>query len=511
MTKAALISVSDKTGVADFAKGLSNLGYTILSSSGTAKHLQENGVDVLLVEEYTGQEEILGGRVKTLHPKVHGGILAKRNDEHLADLKKIDAFEIDVVAVNLYPFIQNLNSEAAGDYKKMIELVDIGGPAMLRAAAKNFLYVYSVIDPDDYSKVLASLDSKEDNIDLKRELSVKVFKELANYNLAIAEYFSGVGSEAKFNPVAGMVLEKQQDLRYGENPNQQAVYYRDVATQNLPWEQLGGKELSYNNLLDFDAAISCVSGIKTEQDLCVIIKHLNPCGVALAGSQSEAISKAKTSDPRSHFGGIIAFNKTLTLAAAENIADDFAEIVVAPDFEKDALAVLQKKKNLRIIKADFESFPDTEMRTAAGGILLQEKDKELSEVKAAENMTNSELSTKGQEDLTLAWQICQSVKSNAIVIVKDGTMLSSGTGQMSRIDSVELALHKAKTHKHDTQGAVAASDAFFPFADSVETLASAGIKAIITPGGSRADEEVVTTAKKEGVAILFTKDRHFRH
>ncbi len=512
LPKAALISVYDKTGILEFAQKLQALGYIILSSSGSAKFLQEAGVTVKLVEDYTGQPEILEGRVKTLHPKVHAGILAKRNPQHLADLASIDGYQIDIVAVNLYPFIQNLNSEKAEDYQKMVELIDVGGPTMIRAAAKNFANVYAVIDPSDYVSVIASLESKDDSKAFRQNLAIKVFTQVANYDLAISKYFSGLDvSDSTFSPVNGFVLEANQTLRYGENPHQQAIYYQAVGSKNSAWKQLAGKELSYNNFLDFDAALSALTAVQTNQHLAVIIKHLNPCGAALAESQVKALEQAKLSDPRSHFGGIIAFNQKLELATAENIIGDFCEIVIAPDFDPAALEVLSARKNIRLIQADRSQWPSTEWRSCAGGFLLQTVDVKVSSVQEAALKTTRKCSAQELLELDFAWQICKSVKSNAIVIVKDQLLLATGAGQMSRIDSVELALQKSRIHQHDLQGAVAASDAFFPFADSVETLAAAGVKAIIVTGGAKQDAEVIATAEKLGISLLFTADRHFRH
>ena len=518
--KAALISVSDKTGVIEFAKALSELDYRILSSSGTAKHLKDAGVTVELVEEYTGQKEILGGRVKTLHPKIHAGILANREKpEQIQELAELGAYQIDIVAVNLYPFTKNLESEVALDYCKMIELVDIGGPAMLRAAAKNFTGVYSVVDSGDYSKIIDNLKSGEEQLKaFRKDLAVKVFQDLANYNLMIARYFSQnsvfenpAADDFELSPVNGGVLKELQELRYGENPHQSAKFYTNLNSSKLPWQQLGGKDLSYNNFLDFNAAADCAASIDSGDHVAVIIKHLNPCGVAISKQQVKALKLAKSSDPRSHFGGIIAFNQPLEEDTAAEVIKDFAEIVVAPDFSAHALEILRTKKNLRIIKLDYSALANYEMRSCVGGILIQESDRNSSDSSEAELQTEREPSTSERQDLKFAWQISRSVKSNAIVIVKDQRLLATGAGQMSRVDSTELALHKAKTHGHDLDGAVAASDAFFPFSDSIEALAAAGVKAVITPGGSMNDQEVIEKTKELGISLLFTKDRHFRH
>ena len=507
------MSVSDKTGIVEFARSLTELQYEILASGGTAKHLEEAGIKVTSVEEYTGQPEILGGRVKTLHPMIHGGLLAKREPDQLAELEKINAGQIDVVAVNLYPFIENLKSDAADDPLKMIELVDIGGPTMLRSAAKNLADVFAVVDPADYDDVIEAMQSEDSGLgsNLRQDLAVKVFETMANYNLAIAKYFSRDKDEGIFSAVEGVVLDQAEVLRYGENPHQQASFYLDYNQPELPWIQLSGKSLSYNNLLDFDAAAACVGKIQTDQHLAVIVKHLNPCGVAIYADQLAALQKAKTSDARSHFGGIIAFNQPVAADTAEEVIKDFAEIVVAPDFSPEAIDILKQKKNLRIIQINFSALEKFEWRSCAGGVLVQEVDQGVSDVSQASRVTGEDLSDQQSVDLQLAWQICSSVKSNAIVIVKDGLMLASGAGQMSRIDAVELAIHKANTHDHDLNGAVAASDAFFPFPDSVEALAAVGVKTIIVTGGSRMDEAVKEKAEELGVTLLFTQDRHFRH
>ena len=522
-SKAALISVSDKTGLVEFAKGLKELGYVLLATKGSMKFLADNGVQSDSIEEYTGQDEILDGRVKTLHPKIYAGLLAKRNDPvHMQQLKDAGIYQIDVAIVNLYPFLQNLGSEAASDPVKMVELVDIGGPCMIRAASKNHATVYAVCDPADYGTVLEQLQSGQsdsaDALNFRRKLAFKVWASTSNYDLQISRYFSTVVAEGP-NPapsllngdVSGMVLRKAQSLRYGENPNQQAAYYRNWLPGEIIWEQLGGKELSYNNFLDFDAAAKLVQMIDSKKSAAVIIKHLNPCGAAEAGSALEAIQLAKLGDPRSHFGGIVAINCELDAKAADEITADFAEIVVAPSYSAEALQVLKTKKNLRIIKAQLDKFSGFDVRSAAGGILIQESDQRVSDIKEAELVSDHAASAQQLADLQLAWRICAHVKSNAIVICKDGTLQAVGAGQMSRIDSTELAISKARTHGHNLEGAVAASDAFFPFPDSLQTLAAAGVKAVIVPKGSLKDPDSIAAAKELGVALYFTADRHFRH
>ena len=522
--KAALISVSDKTGLVEFAQGLKQLGFVLLATKGSKKYLEEHGVQADSIEEYTGQDEILDGRVKTLHPRIYAGLLAKRdNQQHLQQLQDNSILEIEVAIVNLYPFLQNLTSESASDPSKMVELVDIGGPCMIRAAAKNHASVYPVCDPADYGQVLEFLNSNtnsQEAVTFRRKLAVKVFSTVSNYDLQISRYFSAVtegidGKTVSQDPLAGnlsgFVLQKTQSLRYGENPHQAAAYYRPLQNNTSTWEQLGGKELSYNNFLDFDAAVRLVQSLGTAKPTAVIIKHLNPCGVAEASSALEAIRSAKLGDPRSHFGGIVALNCELTAEAADEITADFAEIVAAPSFTKEAVQVLSFKKNLRIVKysADFSARYD--VRSAAGGILIQQSDSSVSSLDQSELMTKHVATAAQINDLQLAWRICAHVKSNAIVICKNGILQAVGAGQMSRIDSTELAISKAKTHQHNLEGSVAASDAFFPFPDSLQTLAAAGIKAVVVPKGSVKDQDSIKVAEELGIALYFVSDRHFRH
>ena len=519
----ALISVSDRTGLELIARHLAQCGFSLLTTSGSKKYLDQQGIESLAIEDHTAQREILGGRVKTLHPKIHGGILAKRGDAlHEKDLTDEEIPLIDIVIVNLYPFLDHVQSDTAKDPEKMVELIDIGGPTMIRAAAKNFRSVLPLIDPADYGRVISHI-SKERGvagvpIDIRRELSVKVFATLARYNLEIAKYFSTVsydsGSPAVvggFPPVEGLVLQRQQELRYGENPQQSAAYYATVGVAHKSWRQLQGKELSYNNLLDFDSIVRMLRTIRVESALAIIVKHLNPCGVATDSTLSAALQKAKRCDPRSHFGGIIGFNRPVDGETAGNIAEDFAEIVVAPHFESAAVEILARKKNLRLIEVAIEGEQGLEFRSVEGGMLVQSSDGAVSRIDSAEQMSGTPLDARLSADLSLAWSVCAHVKSNAVVIVKEGMLVGSGAGQMSRIDSTELAISKATLHQHDLTGAVAASDAFFPFADSLEHLAGRGICAVIAPKGSKADADVVAAAKRLGVALFFAQDRHFRH
>lgn len=521
----ALISVSDRSNLEIISRHLVKCGFTLLTTSGSKKYLDQHGIESLPIEEHTTQREILGGRVKTLHPKIHGGILAKRGDaSHEKDLLDEQIPLIDVVIVNLYPFLDHVHSATAEDPEKMVELIDIGGPTMIRAAAKNFRSVLPLIDPADYERVIPHISlenhAAQVPLDLRRELSVKVFAALARYNLEIARYFSDVAydqtgtgtvSGSRFPRIEGIVLERQQELRYGENPQQSAAYYAPIGQRSQSWRQLQGKELSYNNLLDFDSMVRMLRTICVNAPMAIIVKHLNPCGVGVSDSLSAALQRAKLCDPRSHFGGVIGFNGTVDGETARNIAEDFAEIIVAPSFSAEAAEILSKKKNLRLLEVPLDGTVSAEYRSVESGMLLQTSDQSVSDLAEAEQVSGSPVSDALRRDLQLAWSVCAHVKSNAVVVVKEGMLVGAGAGQMSRIDSTELALSKAALHKHDLQGAVAASDAFFPFPDSLELLAQRGVKAIIAPKGSRADAEVIATAERLGVALFFSVDRHFRH
>ncbi|MCB0332522.1 MAG: bifunctional phosphoribosylaminoimidazolecarboxamide formyltransferase/IMP cyclohydrolase [Bdellovibrionales bacterium] len=530
MKRFALLSVSDKSGVVEFARALTELGFEILTTGGTGKILKENNVPIVSVEEYTGQKEILDGRVKTLHPKIHAGLLARRDTPaHMKQLEEDGIVPIDVLAINLYPFEQHLGTETASSPRKMVELIDIGGPAMLRSAAKNIDSLYAVSDPKDYAAVLDALARPEGESQsaLRMRLSQKVFAQLARYNLSIANYFSQLSSDAfatdaqlplleedlpsQLASISGVVLEKKQSLRYGENPKQAAAYYLPQGSTELGWVKHNGKELSYNNFLDFDAAWRMIHCFQGERPTALILKHLNPCGAATRDSLCEALIAAKTSDPRSHFGGIIACNSEVTLDVAEEMAADFAEIVLAPSYSQDALECLQKKKNLRVLEIDLSRSAKTEMRELVSGVLIQEVDGGVSSLDDANPVSQRQATNEEKQDLQFAWTLCAHVKSNAIVIVKNGLLLATGAGQMSRVDAVEVALHKASVHEHDLQGAVAASDAFFPFPDALELLAGAGVTAIVVPSGAKKDGEIIERANQLNVSLLFVDDRHFRH
>lgn len=516
--KAALFSLTDKTGSEDLAQALSAAGYTILSTGGTKKHLEGHGVKVVSIEDYTGQREILDGRVKTLHPKIHAGILARRDEAaHMAELTKAEIMPIDFVVVNLYPFLEKVRQASKFSLDEMIEFVDIGGPSMLRAASKNFHFCLPILDPTDYPQVIAGIKAGKFEDELKLKLAEKVFTNMAHYDLSIAKYISlrRQGEQSDYTtllaPISGMVLQKQQDLRYGENPQQAAGYYRQSGATSKTWQQLGGKELSYNNLLDFGAALDIVRSFGTDPMAC-IVKHLNPCGLASSETALMALKLAKRCDPRSHFGGIIAFNREVDLEIAQEIGEGFVEIVVAPNYSPQGLEELSRKKNLRIIRVDLNAPVEPyDMRMVEGGVLIQAKDLSLSDIKQAKVVSKRTPTDWELIDLQFAWNACRFVKSNAVVVAKHKMLLGVGAGQMSRIDSTEVAIMKARTHGHDLSGAVCASDAFFPFPDSLEKLAECGVAAFVAPGGAKKDPEVIAAADKAGVALLFTEDRHFRH
>jgi phosphoribosylaminoimidazolecarboxamide formyltransferase/IMP cyclohydrolase len=543
--RTALLSVSNRTGLEVLAKGLSEMGFTLLTTSGTAKYLATHGVSSQSIEDYTGQAEIFGGRVKTLHPKLYAGILARREvPEDMQALQHEGILPIDVVAVNLYPFREALAGDKALSTrettdKEMIELIDIGGPSMIRAAAKNHEAVLPLIDPSDYAdglRLLAGELSEQEERALRRQLAAKVFATLADDGVAVAAYLTGehtLTSERQrqcglpqdgMEPppllgrspdrYSGMVVNRQRALRYGENPHQSAAWYAGLEVGAGAWKVHGGKTLSYNNLLDVDAIIRMLDACGNEHPCAIIVKHTNPCGAARGRSLGEALHKAKRGDPRSHFGGIIGFNGAVDVEAAAAIREDFAEVVVAPRYEPEALSLLMQNKNLRVLEANPRVFRERrEVRSVLDGYLVQSRDVELSDSSSWRQVSGAgHVVTAAQmRDLLFAWTFCAHVKSNAIVVVKNEMLCGVGAGQMSRIDSVEVALMKARLHEHDLTGGVAASDAFFPFPDALESLANAGITAVIAPSGAKRDPEIIAAADAAGVALFHTSDRHFRH
>jgi phosphoribosylaminoimidazolecarboxamide formyltransferase / IMP cyclohydrolase len=518
----AILSVSDKTGLAELAAGLHELGWDLLSTGGTAALLRERGLPVTDVSDVTGHPEMMEGRVKTLHPAVHAGILARRDrDDDMEALRAQGYDAVDMVVVNLYPFHEAV--AAGSPLPKAMEKVDIGGPTMLRAAAKNHASVLVVVDPADYGRVLEAVREGRAGTELRRELAAKVFDHTARYDAAIAGYFQAStqpAGEAGTRPLPDVIelqLARVQQLRYGENPDQPASFYREAAPPpgSLPQlRQLHGKELSFNNLLDVDAAMLAISAWADDPiRACAIIKHTTPCGVAVADNVVDAYTRALNADPVSAFGGIVAFNSTVDEATAQELAGTFLEIVVAPAFDPDALKVLRFKKNLRIIELPVGRAPATELdyKRVRGGFLVQERISMEFDEAEWRVVTRREPSAIELRDLRFAWRVAVSVKSNAIVLARSGRTLGIGAGQMSRVDSSRIAVMKAHDQKANIRGAALASDAFFPFRDGVDAAAAAGVRAIIQPGGSVRDEEVIAAADEHGVAMVFTGRRVFRH
>jgi phosphoribosylaminoimidazolecarboxamide formyltransferase/IMP cyclohydrolase len=506
MRRRALVSVSDKRGVAAFARRLHRMGFEIISTGGTAKALEENRVPVVPVSEVTGEPEILGGRVKTLHPKVHGGILANLEDpDHVTQLVDHGIGPIDLVCINLYPFEETVAGEASE--KEAIEQIDIGGPAMLRAAAKNFKSVIVVPSPEFYNEILAELDLGEVSEGTRRRLALAAFRRTALYDAAIANWFEE-SEEEQFPKVLTMRYEKTLPLRYGENPHQKAAYYARVGQDHLlsGAEKLQGKDLSFNNLNDLDAARTLLAELG-ELTAAVIVKHATPCGAAVGETVQRAYERALASDPVSAFGGIVALNRPVDGSLAEGITKVFTEVLVAPHFTPEAREAFAAKPNMTLLQAGPLELPELSAKDVTGGLLLQETDvvEEGSDYRV---VTEREPAPEQMADLLFAWRVAKRVRSNAIVLARNRATVGIGGGQTSRVDASELAVEKADER---TRGAVAASDAFFPFADGVEALAEAGITAVIQPGGSRRDEEVIGAANERGVAMVFTGRRHFLH
>jgi phosphoribosylaminoimidazolecarboxamide formyltransferase / IMP cyclohydrolase len=515
----AILSVSDKTGVVGFARALHELGWELLSTGGTAATLREAGLAVTDVSDATRHPEMMDGRVKTLHPAVHAGILARRDrDDDMAALREHGYVPIDMVVVNLYPFHEAV--AASSPLQQAMEKVDIGGPTMLRAAAKNHATVWAVVDPADYDRVLQALQQDTAHDSLRQDLAGKVFTHTAAYDAAIAHYFRrAVSPEQSATLAEGIALElsRVQALRYGENPDQRASFYReaDPPAGSLPQlRQLHGKELSFNNLLDVDAAMLAISAWADEPiNACVIIKHTTPCGVAVATNAADAYRRALNADPVSAFGGIVAFNTTVDLETAQELAGTFLEIVIAPDFSAEALAVLRFKKNLRIIALPVQRAPTSELdfKRVRGGFLVQDRISMEFDEADWRVVTRREPGPGEMDDLRFAWRVAVSVKSNAIVLARAGRTLGIGAGQMSRVDSSRIAVMKAHDQRANIRGAALASDAFFPFRDGVDTAAAAGVRVIIQPGGSVRDDEVIAAANEHDVAMVFTGRRVFRH
>jgi phosphoribosylaminoimidazolecarboxamide formyltransferase/IMP cyclohydrolase len=513
----ALLSVSDKAGVVEFARGLAALGVRILSTGGTARLLGEQGVRVTEVSAHTGFPEMLDGRVKTLHPAIHGGILARRDSpEHMAALERAGIAPIDLVAVNLYPF-QATVADPQCRLEDAIENIDVGGPTLLRAAAKNHAGVAVVVDPADYGGVLEEIRARGGVSDARRfALARKAFAHTAAYDGAIANYLSALddrGARRQFPEVLNLQFSKLQDMRYGENPHQSAAFYCDA--QPAPgtlacYRQLQGKALSYNNIADADAAWECVKSFTAPA--CVIVKHANPCGAATAEDPLGAYRKAFKTDPVSAFGGILAFNRALDRATVEEIGKQFAEVIIAPRVEPEARQALAAKENLRVLEVPLaHAAQGFDLKRVGGGLLVQSPDSGAVERAALRVVTGRQPSEAQWEDLLFAWRVAKFVKSNAIVFCRDGMTLGVGAGQMSRVDSARIAAIKAANAGLALAGSVVASDAFFPFRDGLDAVIDAGALAVVQPGGSVRDDEVIRAADERGVAMVFTGMRHFRH
>ena len=512
----ALISVSDKTGIVDFCRELSQLGIEILSTGGTAKTLAEYKIPVTEVSDYTGFPEMMDGRVKTLHPKVHGGILGRRGiDDAVMAANGISP--IDMVVVNLYPFEQTIANPDC-DLETAIENIDIGGPTMIRAAAKNHADVAVIVDPADYASTIAELKSTDNCLSgqTRFHLALKSFEHTARYDTAIATYLGNING-IQFPETLNLQFYRSQTMRYGENPHQNAAFYREKAPASgtiAAAHQLQGKELSYNNIADADAALECVKSFN-DKPTCVIVKHANPCGVAQADDVLSAYDKAYATDPTSAFGGIIAFNRELDeQTAAEIIKRQFVEVIIAPTINQAAQAILAEKQNVRVMECgawDNVTQPSLDFKRVAGGLLVQDKD--LGEINRADIKIVSKRAPTEQElaDLLFAWKVAKFVKSNAIVYCKNGQTIGVGAGQMSRVYSAKIAGIKAADEGLIVPGSAMASDAFFPFRDGIDSAAEAGITAIIQPGGSMRDNEVIAAADEHNIAMVFTGMRHFRH
>ncbi len=513
----ALVSVSDKSGIVELARALSALGVQILSTGGTAQLLAKEGVAATEVSAYTGFPEMLDGRVKTLHPKIHAGLLARRDEaSHLAALRTAGIEPIDLVAVNLYPF-QATVADPDCRFEDAVENIDIGGPALLRAAAKNHSAVAAVVDPADYASVLDEIRASGGVSAATRfALAQKVFAHTAAYDGAVSNYLHSVGAggrRSEYPQALSLQYRKLQDLRYGENPHQTAAFYRDerpVAGSLAALRQVQGKELSYNNLADADAAWECVKSFS--EPACVIVKHANPCGAAIGESLLVAYGKAFKTDPVSAFGGILAFNRPLDAATAAAIGKQFAELVIAPRVHPEASGELSKKTNLRVLEVPLSHDSQAyDFKRVGGGLLVQSADAKVTARNAMKVVTRKAPTEAQWSDLLFAWRVAKFVKSNAIVFCRDGMTLGVGAGQMSRVDSARIASLKAASAGLALAGSVAASDAFFPFRDGVDLLAEAGAAALIQPGGSVRDDEVIGAADERGVAMVFTGVRHFRH
>jgi len=509
----ALLSVYDKTGLDELARGLAELGAELLASGGTSARLTELGLEHTRVDELTEFPELLGGRVKTLHPRIHAGILARRDrEDDMASLAELGIGPIDLVCVNLYPFDEVAWRKGTRE-EEAVEMIDVGGPTLLRAAAKNFVHVAPVCSPEQYAWVLAELREKgELSLATRRSLAAETFAYTAAYEASIMTWFS---DRETFPAHLVVALEKRRDLSYGENPHQRAAYYTEVGVRRhllSRVEQLSGKELSFNNLNDLWGARSLLE--ETSLPACVIVKHANPCGCAMAGAIEDAYRKAHACDPLSAYGGIVALNRPVELELAQAIAEQFVEVLIAPGFTGEALALLKEKPATRVLlnrERRVVASGDRDYRRVLGGFLVQDADADIDDREGMEVVTAGHPDERAWGDLMLGWRVVKHVLSNAIVIVKDLATIGIGAGQMSRVDAVRIAVEKAQKHGHDLRGAALASDAFFPFPDGPRIALDAGVTAVIQPGGSKRDADVVDAVEKAGGSMVFTHRRHFRH
>jgi phosphoribosylaminoimidazolecarboxamide formyltransferase / IMP cyclohydrolase len=511
----ALLSVSDKTGVVEFARGLAALGVELVSTGGTAASLREAGLDVRDIESFTGFPEIMGGRVKTLHPKLYAGVLALRDDPaHMAAAEEHEVEFVDLVCVNLYPFESWAGRRGVTEHE-VLEHIDIGGPTMIRAAAKNFAFTGVVVKPESYDAVLQELREFDNRLSLqtRENLAAEAFAYTARYDTAISRWFAE--KQGEFPEVMMSAYEKITDLSYGENPHQRAAYYSQVGARMHVLSQVrqrGGKELSFNNVLDINAGRLLVQ--EFEVPACVIIKHNNPCGVAVGGSALEAYRRAFACDPQSAFGGVICFNRPVDEELAQALLGQFVEVVLAPGFSDEAVAALCTKPNLRILHDEERrrvNISEWDVKRVMGGLLVQDRDLDLEDRSEMEVVSERKPSEREWGEMLFAWKVCKHVRSNAIVLSRDLASVGIGAGQMSRVDSVRLAIDKARATGTDLTGGALASDAFFPFSDGPQLAVDAGVTAVIQPGGSVRDHEVVEAADAAGISMVFTHRRHFRH
>jgi phosphoribosylaminoimidazolecarboxamide formyltransferase/IMP cyclohydrolase len=507
----ALLSVYDKSGIEDFARDLVALKWELISTGGTARALRAAGLPVRDVESLTKFPEMLDGRVKTLHPAVHGGLLARRDlPEHMAAIAEHEIGTIDLVAVNLYPFRETA-ARAGASFGDVVEQIDIGGPSMLRSAAKNHQSVWALVDPSDYASVLNIIRGGGDDADFRRRLAEKVYAHTAAYDAAIAGWFAQQRNE-RFPEDITMHARRAQALRYGENPEQRAAFYAEDGRLGISaLKQLGGKELSFNNLLDLEGALLATEPFGAEA-CCAIVKHTTPCGIAIGTDAGDAYRKALACDPVSAFGSVIAFTVPVDSVAAEAISSLFVECIVAPQFDDDAIEILGRKKNLRVLQGVASWGRDAlDVKRVRGGFLVQERTPALTDESSWKVVTQRAPTDAERQNLSFAWRAVASVKSNAIVLTRDQATIGIGAGQMSRVDAAFMAVHKAKTAGHETRGAALGSDAFFPFRDGVEQAAEAGVTAIIQPGGSVRDQEVIAAANERDMTMVFTGRRLLRH